>query len=127
MMAAQLVTFLVITLSRFPCRVRLVSTIVVTRSRRRLGPLGGAQDMVVDVLEVGDHRRRRDVRVPAQQRVDHLPHGQHHSAELDEAGPQREGPALHVLVVGSFVEQQVFEPFNLVVSVSTASKWPSTT
>ena len=34
MMAAQLVTFLVITLSRFPWIVRFVSTIVVTRSRR---------------------------------------------------------------------------------------------
>ena len=34
MMAAQLVTFLVITLSRLPYRVMLVSRMVVTRSRR---------------------------------------------------------------------------------------------
>ena len=34
MIAAQLVTFLVITLSRLPWMVRLVSRMVVTRSRR---------------------------------------------------------------------------------------------
>ena len=34
MIAAQLVTFLVMTLSRLPCRVMLVSRMVVTRSRR---------------------------------------------------------------------------------------------
>ena len=83
MIAAQLVTFLVMTLSRLPWMVRLVSRMVVDQVAQALGPLGGAQHVVVDVLVVrASARRRRRAEVAAHQGVDDLAHRQHDPAQL---------------------------------------------
>ena len=72
MIVAQLVTFFMIRFIRLPCSVRLVSTIVVTRSRRDSCPFRCPNNVVVDVPVIGRHFVRHDTEVPVHQRVDDL-------------------------------------------------------
>ncbi len=92
---------------------------------QRLGPLGGAQHVVVDVLVVRQQRVADHVQVAAEQRVDHLAHRQHHPAQPDQVLPQFVGAALHDLAVGvALVEEQLFQLLDPLVQLLDGGEVP---
>ena len=82
---------------------------------QRLGPLGRAQHVIVDVLVVGDQLVVHVVEVAAHHRVQHLAHRQHDPAQQDQRLAQLEGTAVDGDVTRLVVEQVVLELLHRVV------------
>ena len=82
---------------------------------QRLGPLGRAQHVVVDVLVVRHHRVVHDVQVAPHQRVDDLAHRHDDPAQQDQALAQLERAPLHLPAARPVVEEHVLEALDLVV------------
>src|SRR5262249_9137106 len=82
-----------------------------------VGPLGDAQDVVVEVLVVGLQFLPDDVQVGLHQVVHHVAHGKHHPAQQHKALTQLEAAPLDLHAPRSAVEQLVLQPFGEVIQV----------
>src|SRR6185437_9380854 len=80
-----------------------------------VGPLGGAQHVIVDVLVVGHQVFPNDVQVTPHHRVHHLAHGDHHPAQQHQAPAQLEAAPLDLQVVLDVLEQSVLDVLHAVV------------
>jgi serine phosphatase RsbU (regulator of sigma subunit) len=80
-----------------------------------IGPLGGAQHVVIDVLVVGHQVLAHDVQVAAHQRVDHLAHGEDDPADQHKTLAQLEAAPLDRQDRRVLVEQLVLQRLDGVV------------
>src|SRR4029077_19990163 len=80
-----------------------------------VGPLGGAQHLVVDVLVVGHQVVPHDVQVTAHQFADYLGHGDDDPAEQHQALAQLEAPPLDLQAPRNVAEQPVLQLLHAVI------------